>query len=108
MKKFLLPILLFVGCVPAEQIRKTTETAALIDAAFTDHSRKWQELFMAGNPSQGLITAVSAAADDDRRRFHALMQAFIQSLNSFGAVDPVVFNEQLIFLAKEVKSLGGK
>jgi hypothetical protein len=85
-----------------------TQTAAQLDAAFTDHSRKWQEIFMAGNPSQMTITAVMSAAEEDRRQFHSLMNTFIQFLNSFGAVDPVLFQQQALAIAQGIKDLTKK
>ena len=109
MKKILfLPIaFLTTSCVSSVQVEKATAAAAQIDALFTDHSNKWQQIFFAGNPSQSTISVVMAAASEDRQRFHALMNSFVQYLQSSGAIDPVLFQQQAIELAKAIKEVGG-
>lgn len=105
-KLFLIPILLFTSCVSQrENVQKATNAAAQISAIFTDHSNKWQAVFMAGKPSNELIAVVMAAAEEDRRRFSAVMNTFIQYISSTGIVDPIEYQKQALELAKSIKDL---
>ena len=96
------------GCCATADVAKTTEVAAQLNTIFTEHSAKWQMVFMAGKPSAETIAVVTAAAEEDRRRFNSLMTVFVQYLNSAGVIDPVKFQQQLIDVAREVKDLTGR
>lgn len=95
------------GCCAPADVAKTTEVAAQLNAIFTEHSGKWQAVFMAGKPSAETIAVVTAAAEEDRRRFNNLMTVFVQYLNTAGVIDPVKFQQQVIEIAREVKELSG-
>jgi len=103
MRKFVpLFILAFASCSTVDAA-KTTEAAAQLNTIFTQHSGKWQMIFMAGKPSPETIAIVMAAAEEDRRRFNDLMTVFVQYLNTAGVIDPVKFQQQVLELAREIK-----
>lgn len=108
MKKFaIIPLLLFASCATQLNVEKTTEAASLIDSVFTEHSNNWQKIFMAGNPSPETIAVVMVNAEEDRRRFHALMNVLVQHLSSANLIDPIKFQQQVIDAATAIKDLSG-
>lgn len=100
---FLLLAVVFTACATPEQIDPITRAAAQATVEYREHSARWQQVFMAGNPSSATISIVMAEAEADRRRFESLMAALVENARSLGFANPLQYQQLILEAAALIK-----